>query len=196
MAEQEYAADLKSAAARHVGSIPTLGTQWTTKIIMSKKKQKKKNSPPQRSSTSKKVRSRSSSPKEPPVGSVGVKKKKKKSNSAGKRAKSPSQGRNHRPGEENREIVMLSRYGVPRIIRFISSNRATITGDSRFMRFSTNYETGIVDMADFEGGPDVSVGCRLPGAGVVRAVEKWEYVETEKTKVDSVTVTFTHDATG
>ena len=86
---------------------------------------------------------------------------------------------------------MMSRYGAKRVLRFISKNRATITGDSRFMRFATNHETGVVDMADFEGGPSISVGSRLPGAGVVRSVEKWEYAGTEKSKVDSVTVTFT-----
>jgi len=161
---------------------------------MPQKKHKKKTGLRQRSSTSERVRSRSSSPRKSSAASVGVKGK--ESKSTAKKVKSASQGRAVRLSEENREIVTLSRYGAPRVIRFLSKHRATITGESRFMRFSTNHETGIVDMADFEGGPNISVGSRLPGAGVVRTVEKWEYVGTEKSKVDSVTVTFTHDATG
>lgn len=78
----------------------------------------------------------------------------------------------------------------------MDKNRATITGETRFMRFSTNHETGIVDFADFEGGPTVAVGERIYGAGVVSSVEKWEYETTSKSKVDAVTVTFRHDATG
>lgn len=161
---------------------------------MTNKKSTKKTSRVRKPSNSKTARSRSSSSKKLSKTLAGAKEKKPKS--LPKKIKSQSRGRVKPLGPENPEIKILSRYGVERTIRYVNKNRATVTGNSRFMRFSTNHETGIVDFADFEGGPTVAVGERIHGAGVVHAVEKWEYFSTCKSKVDRVTVTFRHDATG
>ena len=161
---------------------------------MANKKSTKKTGRGQKSSNSATARSRSSSPKRSSKNSAGVKGK--NSRSPSRKTKSQSRGRAQRLSPDNPEIKILSRYGVERTIRYVDKNRATVTGDSRFMRFSTNHETGIVDFADFEGGPTVAVGERIHGAGVVSSVEKWEYTSTGKSKVDRVAVTFRHDATG
>lgn len=98
--------------------------------------------------------------------------------------------------EENPEIKFRSRYGAERLLRRIDERRASITGESAFMRFATNNETGAVDFVDFEGGPTIQVGSRIPGAGIVKSVEKWDYSKSDQGKKDSVTVTFKHDGSG
>jgi len=98
--------------------------------------------------------------------------------------------------EENPEIKFRSRYGAERLLRRIDERRASITGESTFMRFATNNETGAVDFVDFEGGPTIEVGSRIPGAGVVKSVEKWNYSKSDQGKKDSVTVMFKHDGSG
>ncbi len=93
-------------------------------------------------------------------------------------------------------ITMMSRYGEPRVITRVDNLTARISGETKFVRFSTNHETGLVDMVDFEGGPCILVGERIAGAGVVMEVEKWEYRNQPDKKSEHITVTFKHDASG
>jgi hypothetical protein len=94
------------------------------------------------------------------------------------------------------EIRFVNRNGDVRFVRYVNERRATVTGEACYMRFAADHDTGIIQIADFEGGPCVAVGERIPGAGVVVSVEKWEYQKTNRKRIDEVTVTFTHDATG
>jgi len=98
--------------------------------------------------------------------------------------------------DENLEIKFRSRYGAERFLRMIDDRRASITGESAFMRFSTNTETGAVDFVDFEDGPTIRVGSRIPGVGIVKSVDKWNYSRSDKCKKDSVMVMFKHDGSG
>ena len=101
-----------------------------------------------------------------------------------------------RLSQDHPSITIMSRYGEPRVITRVDNLTAKMSGEAKFVRFSTNHETGLVDMVDFEGGPCILVGERIAGAGVVMEVEKWEYRNQPDKKSEHITVTFKHDASG
>jgi hypothetical protein len=93
-------------------------------------------------------------------------------------------------------FTVSNRYGEPRTLTRVDNCTAQICGDTKYVRFCTNHETGLVDMVDFEGGPCIIVGDRIAGAGIVTEVEKWEYRNQPDQNSEHITVTFKHDASG
>lgn len=84
-------------------------------------------------------------------------------------------------------ISFVSRYGDKRTITKIGENEFSISGESSFYRAGTNPDTGVLEYADFEGGPFVAVGGKWwELGGVIESVS----IPAEENKGDGVLTVF------